>query len=202
MSGRAKRPPPPSRPRPRRWLWRWRRNPLRRRTDVIEAWVLLLAAVLMVLGGAAIGVTTALIVQRPLLDQSEHRHPTQATLVKDVPKRPTELGEPGSNRVRATVRWSDADGRQHTARTPVEEGHEAGDRVTIWTDERGEVTAVPLTPEQAATRAAVVGAMAATGFCCTVLVGRRHLQRRLDQQRAEQWERAWAEVGPRWSGRV
>ncbi|MFE6780130.1 hypothetical protein [Streptomyces sp. NPDC057702] len=186
----------------RRPLWRWRHSPLRRRTDVIEAWVLLLAALAMIVGGAAIGVTTALLVQRPLLDQHENRHETRAELVKDVPKRPTELGEPGANRVRATVRWTDPTGTTHHGRTRVDEGREAGETVTVWTDARGKLTTAPLSPEQAATRAAVVGAMAATGWCCLTLTARRQIQRHLERERDAQWERAWAEVGPRWSGRV
>ncbi|MEU3962026.1 hypothetical protein AB0F42_19750 [Streptomyces buecherae] len=183
-------------------LWRWRRNPLRRRTDVIEAWSLLLAAVIMVVGGVALGVTTALLAWEPLMEQHENRHQTQAVLVRDVPQRPTELGEPGANRVRATVRWTDTSGTTHTGQTRVDEGREAGERVTVWTDERGELTTAPLSPGQAATRAGVVGAIAATGFCCLTLSARRQVQRRLDRERAAQWERAWAEVGPRWSGRV
>lgn len=186
----------------RRRLWRWRRNPLRRRADVIEAWTLLLTVVVMAVGGAALGVTTALLVEQPLMAQHENRHQTRAELVEDVPKRPKELGEPGIDRVRAAVRWTDPSGTARTGQTRVDEGRKAGDEVTIWTDGRGELTTAPLSPEQAATRAAVLGAMTATGFCCLSLVGYRQVQRRLDRDRVAQWERAWAEVGPRWSGRV
>ncbi|MBB5939679.1 type IV pilus modification PilV family protein [Streptomyces zagrosensis] len=186
----------------RRWLWRWRRNPLRRRTDVIEAWTVLLTAVIMVVGGAALGATTAVTVQEPLMEQHEHRHQTQAELVKDVPARPTELGDPGVNRVHATVRWTTPDGATHTGKARVEEGRKAGARVTVWTDARGELTSTPLSPEQATTRAAVLGAMAATGFGCVTLIARHLVQRRLERDRNEQWECAWAEIGPKWSGRV
>ncbi|MBW8820836.1 MAG: hypothetical protein JF598_22125, partial [Streptomyces sp.] len=35
--------------------WRWRRNPLRRRSDVIEAWTVLAVAALMLLGAPLVG---------------------------------------------------------------------------------------------------------------------------------------------------
>lgn len=37
---------------PKVWLWRWRRNPLRRRSDALEAWIMLTAWAFTVLGGA------------------------------------------------------------------------------------------------------------------------------------------------------
>ena len=40
-------------------LWRLRRNPLRRGSDLVEAWVLLVACVLAVVGGALVGATAA-----------------------------------------------------------------------------------------------------------------------------------------------
>ena len=36
---------------PKVWLWRWRRNPLRRRADVVEGWVVLGVGLLAVLAG-------------------------------------------------------------------------------------------------------------------------------------------------------
>lgn len=35
----------------RRSLWRWRRNPLRRREDVLEAWILLIVWLVVALAG-------------------------------------------------------------------------------------------------------------------------------------------------------
>ncbi|MYS43445.1 hypothetical protein GTY23_19820, partial [Streptomyces sp. SID5998] len=46
-----------------RW-WRWRRNPLRRTSDVVEAWILLVAWTLAVLGGLVAGLLTAGAVQQ------------------------------------------------------------------------------------------------------------------------------------------
>ncbi|MPY40171.1 hypothetical protein FNH04_09685 [Streptomyces phyllanthi] len=39
--------------------WRWRSNPLRRRDDVIEAWIVVAVWTVMVLGGALVGAVTA-----------------------------------------------------------------------------------------------------------------------------------------------
>ncbi|MGW3728091.1 Rv1733c family protein, partial [Streptomyces sp. NPDC000851] len=39
--------------------WRWRRNPLRRRSDVVEAWTALAVAVLLLLGAPLAGAVAA-----------------------------------------------------------------------------------------------------------------------------------------------
>ena len=39
-------------------LWRWRRNPLRRATDLAEAWTCLLALLLILVAGPVIGSAT------------------------------------------------------------------------------------------------------------------------------------------------
>ncbi|WP_420709208.1 hypothetical protein [Streptomyces sp. AS58] len=40
-------------------LWRWRSNPLRRREDVVEAWVVLTVRVIVAVAGAVAGLVTA-----------------------------------------------------------------------------------------------------------------------------------------------
>ncbi|MEW2257347.1 hypothetical protein AB0924_19370, partial [Streptomyces sp. NPDC047869] len=54
-------------------LWRWRRNPLRRATDLTEAWVALVALVLIAVAapvtGTLIGVTAQDSLQRSAREQ-------------------------------------------------------------------------------------------------------------------------------------
>lgn len=45
--------------RTRMWGRRLRRNPLRRRSDVVEAWTVLAVAVLLLLGAPLLGAATA-----------------------------------------------------------------------------------------------------------------------------------------------
>lgn len=51
---------------PKVWLWRWRRNPLRRRADAVEAWVVLGVWALTVLAGVLAGWATAGAVEQGL----------------------------------------------------------------------------------------------------------------------------------------
>ncbi|MYV52296.1 hypothetical protein GT042_07205, partial [Streptomyces sp. SID3212] len=81
------------RPRPGLW-WRWRRNPLRRRSDAVEAWMLpavwALALTVAVVAGllAAQGVRSAADGHRAL------RHHTPAVLLADTPVAPASAGRP------------------------------------------------------------------------------------------------------------
>ncbi|MES4908784.1 MULTISPECIES: hypothetical protein [unclassified Streptomyces] len=184
-----------------RLCWRWRRNPLKRRSDVVEAWVALVAGLVMVVGGTAAGVATSAAVEAPLLAQRAERHPVPARLLEDAP-----VGAPGADggradRVPATVRWKAPDGTVHTGTAQVREGGAAGTSTVVWIDGRGRLVHAPLTPQEAESRAALTGVTAATGVCLVTLAGRRVVRWRLDRSRAAQWERAWAEVEPRWSSR-
>src|SRR5262245_57041990 len=46
------------------WLWRWRRNPLRRRSDALEAWIVLAVWSVTVIGGVLAGLAAAHSVER------------------------------------------------------------------------------------------------------------------------------------------
>ncbi|MGW3730597.1 hypothetical protein ACWDPP_36965, partial [Streptomyces sp. NPDC000851] len=70
---------------PKVWLWRWRRNPLKRRADTVEAWVLLGAGMLTVLGGVLAGLTVARSVEQELARERAEWRPVTASLTKDVP---------------------------------------------------------------------------------------------------------------------
>ncbi|MFE7122030.1 hypothetical protein ACFU99_42015, partial [Streptomyces sp. NPDC057654] len=52
-------------------LWRWRRNPIRRRVDAVEAWIVLAVWTLAALGGAAVGWTSAQAMEATLARQRE-----------------------------------------------------------------------------------------------------------------------------------
>lgn len=184
-----------------RLLWRWRRNPLKRRSDVVEAWVALVAGLVMAVGGTAAGVATSAAVEQPLLAERAERHPVSARLLENAPAVPQAADGGKAGRVPATVRWKAPDGSVHTGVARVREGQSAGTATVVWTDTHGRLVAEPLTQREAETRAALTGATAATGVCLATLAGQRTVRWRLDRRRAAEWERAWAEVEPRWSSR-
>ncbi|MCX5554638.1 hypothetical protein [Streptomyces sp. NBC_00038] len=156
-------------------LWRWRRNPLRRRSDAAEAWVVLATGLAIAIGAPMAGAATAWTVQDSLDSQRQDRHSTTA------------------------VRWTGPDGTTRTGDAEVKTGLRAGDRATVWTDDQGARTGEPAGPAEVEARGGLSGAVAAGGVCAVLLTGGWVVRRRLDVHRAGEWEREWAEVGPQWA---
>lgn len=174
--------------------WRWRRNPLRRRSDAVEAWLVLVTAVVMAVGTPLAGTLSAVAVGSGLLHQRQERHRTSAVLTGNAAK-----PEPGMYaRTWATVQWTASDGSLRTARAPIGVGSRAGARTVIWTDGQGRLVGEPPGPGQALAESALAGALAAGGVALLLLGGRLIVRRQLDRRRAAQWERAWARTGPQW----
>ncbi|MEU1129076.1 hypothetical protein ABZ383_04310, partial [Streptomyces sp. NPDC005900] len=75
-------------------LWRWRHNPLRRRTDLAEAWLALAALVLIVVAAPLVGTLAAGVSRGALLgsvrEQRETRHAVVAAVLRRVPAPPLD----------------------------------------------------------------------------------------------------------------
>jgi hypothetical protein len=180
------------------WLWRWRRNELRRRSDVIEAWIVLSAWVLAVIGGAMIASVAAQAVVTAVDAQYADRHAVRAVLTADAPtSRPMAEGV-RSDLVRAPVRWTAQDGRTRTGAAQVTAGAEAGAQVRLWADRNDELAPAPLTAGEAVLQACLAGGLAALGTGGVVLLGSRAVRAQLDRIRMRQWEREWEQIGPAW----
>ncbi|WP_328859852.1 Rv1733c family protein [Streptomyces sp. NBC_00306] len=188
-------------------VWRWRRNPLRRATDLAEAWVALIAALLLVTAAPVAGWIAGSLADASLRQsartQLENRHQVTATVLRDAPPARASAYDPESaarDKGRAVVaRWTAADGTKHTGRiSTVLPDPRPGDALTIWTDERGQPAGRPLDAETAqvhAVLAGVVGAFACAGVIESV---RRLITWRLLRRRYDRLDRAWAVVGPDW----
>ncbi|MFE0350837.1 Rv1733c family protein [Streptomyces griseoluteus] len=182
-------------------LWRWRSNPLKRREDVVEAWIVLLAWVVAVVGGATAGALTAQATAGLLAEQRAHRHAVHAVLLTDA--RPSATG-PWSGRVlvETPVRWRSPDGAARTDRALVNSGLRAGARVVVWQDDWGKlVSAKPANSTESGLEAGFFGlgaalAAGAAGYGAGAL-GRLWLDRR----RMARWDREWGVVEPRWARR-
>ncbi|ARQ67910.1 Rv1733c family protein [Streptomyces marincola] len=180
-------------------LWRWRRNPLRRRTDVAEAWLSLAAGLVLVAGAPAAGVGTALAVGDALLAGQGAAQPQRAEVIGRAAV-PVVAGAAG--RAHAEVRWTGRDGVVRVAHARVDAGAEPGSRVTVWTDDRGRLTGAPATRSEAWLGAGLAGAGVAACVGVAAVGARNAARGRLDARRAAAWERAWAEAAPRWGRRV
>ncbi|MGD1216991.1 hypothetical protein AB9Q10_01005 [Streptomyces krungchingensis] len=203
MPRRTPSPPPPQEL-PRVVPWRRRRNPLRRRSDQVRAWIglsLLLAApaaapAAMFLGGDAAYRHYARTAQH----QAQTRHQTTAVLLEDVPRHP----EPGSAEAKearypAKVRFTDPEGRTRTATTDVQPALSKGSTVRIWADTDGKITDPPLSPGQIRGRAMSSGIVAALGVHATAAAAYGIATRILHRRNLAAWDTAWAETAPRWA---
>ncbi|MEU9660650.1 Rv1733c family protein [Streptomyces chartreusis] len=188
---------------PQVWLWRWRRNPLRRRADAVEAWVLLAAWVVTVLAGVLAGLATARTVEQGMARERVEWRPAVALLTEQAPgaadSRPATSS---SEQVWARVRWSARDGSAHTGQARVQPGSGVGTPVTVWTDLQGRLVTRPATPSEARTRATLVGGIAGVCAACVPFVAGRALRSRLESRRIDQWGYEWARFGPLWGGRT
>jgi len=177
---------------PRVWLWRWRRNPLRRRVDAVEGWAVLATWALIALTGVLVGLVAAHSVEQGLARERAEWRPVTALVVEDAP------GTVGSEKVWAKVRWTAADGTQHTGQARVDSGSTAGSPATVWTDPQGRLVSKPATESEARLRAALVGALAGASGATVPYVGWRLLRGRLQRRRMEEWDEAWERFDPMW----
>lgn len=189
-----------------RWMRLARRlgcdgNPLRRRSDRIEARLLPAAiAIFLALSPLVVGVTGMWI----RADNAAARHaqlswhPVTAVLVQAAPG--PEVSDNGANTwiVWTPARWT-VDGRQRVGDVPAVSGSRAGSTETVWLNRAGKVQMPPLTAGQVGNLILTVASIALV-VLAMLLVGLAILIRRaLERRRLAAWETAWLAVGPRWS---
>jgi hypothetical protein len=184
---------------PKVWLWRWRRNPLRRRADRVEAWVVLGVWLLTVFVGVLAGTTVSRSVEDGLARERDEWRPLVARLAERAPGTASENAHVSrAEQVWATARWTSADGSEHSGQLRVPAGSAAGAPVTVWTDPEGRQVTRPVTEPQARVRAFLIGGVA--GLCAAVVpvVAGRALRSRLERRRIDQWDAEWSRLGPMW----
>ncbi|MFJ2742413.1 hypothetical protein ACIO3O_22430 [Streptomyces sp. NPDC087440] len=188
-------------------MWRWRHNPLCRRTDRAEAWVALLALVLIAFlapaAGLVAGLRTNSALQHEVVQQHRERHGTTGTVLRPVREvrrsGDAEAGAGYAGPVTVLARWTAYDGSKHTGRaSTVRRSAEPGDTFPLWTDDRGRIVNRPVDASTATAQAVLMGfgafaVLAGLAHCVRLLVVRRLMHRRY-----ERLDRAWAKVGPEW----
>lgn len=182
----------------RQWCWRWRKNPLRRRDDLVEAWIVLVVWTVIVLGGAVAGVMTARAASDSFDRVRNDRHPIPAVLVDSTGAGASSGDGSGYEQVRAAVRWTAPDGSPRSGSALVEAGHKAGSHVVIWMNDKGQLAAPPPSTGAAATEAGLLGAGAAVALGGVALAVGGLARWRLDQRRYDRWGREWERLGPQW----
>ncbi|MFC4464164.1 hypothetical protein ACFPH6_06215, partial [Streptomyces xiangluensis] len=144
-------------------LWRWRSNPLRRRDDTVEAWIVLAVWAGIALGGTLAGLVAGHAVAESFAQQRVGRHSVPAVLLENTPAVFVTEAGPSRQQVRAKVRWTAADGSTHTGKAKVDTGHKTGSKVRVWIDSQGQLTSEPATAAQATVFAGYAATAAALG---------------------------------------
>jgi hypothetical protein len=175
------------------------RNPLRRRFDRIESAIVLgsvLVALLMVPAAAAIGTAVRVASER---GADERRATLTAVQARVTAGTETVVPDaPGQVASRVKVTWTDPAGWPREGQTFAPIGTRDGSEITIWLDRSG---AISKPPRAAGDSAAIGGAVGlGTAMVSWLLIaglGRLALVP-LNRRRLRAWDRAWAEVAPRW----
>jgi len=179
-------------------------NPLRRRSDVLEAWlvpaafVVFLALSPLVAGLAAMGVRA---------DNAAAQHvqqswrPVSAVLLRAAPG--PEFSDNGGNTwtVWAPARWT-AGGQSHTGNIPVPADSRAGSTQTVWLDRAGHVRAPAMTASELSGAIGTGILLAVAALAVAIAIAARLAKWVLERRRMASWESAWLSVGPRWSHQV
>ncbi len=187
-------------------MWRWRRNPLRRRSDVVEAWAGLATVVMAGVGapiaGYAAGQTVDSTLRQAVAAQRAERHQVTATVLRIARPRapviaPDNTSGGGTSRT-ATVSWQAKDGSRRQAQVSIVGRHALGSTLTVWADRRDRLVQPPLDPSTITTNAVAAGLGAASTLTGLLLLARRVLAWRILRQRMAAWERDWNRVSQDW----
>ncbi|MER5542259.1 Rv1733c family protein [Streptomyces sp. NPDC001118] len=183
--------------------WRWQRNPLRRRSDVVEAWTVLIVAVLLFVVTPLVGVAAGLHAhdhaRTVAAAQRAERHQVRALVIGDRPERVSAVQSDREHPYRARVRWTEPGKGTRTAWARVPAGTRAGDTVTVWFDTRGRGVGPPPDRATVLQHAVTVGVSAAGAAAAVVLLGHAVERRIALRHRLAEWEREWERTGPRWT---
>ncbi|MFI6275228.1 hypothetical protein [Streptomyces sp. NPDC050988] len=190
-----------------RGLWRWRHNPLRRTTDLAEAWLALGALLLILVAAPLVGVLIGGLaqdaLQKSVREQRLDRHPVTAIVVKKADRTPldpdpeTASGRDSHTRVIADWKAPDGTVRRDTVMADLN-SPQRGDHFTVWTDLHGRIVGRPLDTATATTHAALAGF--GTAVACAGLVegSRRLVVWRMVRRRYDRLDQAWSQAGPDW----
>ncbi len=179
-------------------------NPLRRRTDRIEAAIRLVTMVLLLvavpIAAVAVGQQADHLELRQAQAQQAAEHQVTAVLLQRASA--TGLPDPYTS-VQMTyvlARWQPPGRPPRSGQVLATAGAPAGSTVTVWIDASGAVTSPP--PDHRAIAGDVCIAVVVTCLVTGLLVlGFSTLARRsLDRRRLRAWDAEWRATGPLWSG--
>ena len=172
----------------RGWFTRlFGRNPLVRISDRIEALTLILGIALVLVSAPIAGaVGTAVYSSRAAVyeQQVRSRHTVAATALADS----TSTVRPYAVSFDLRARWQDH-GVQHDDVLGWDRPAKAGDRLSIWVNDKGDYAGPPTRPERAVSDAIIAGAALWLSVITVVAAAIGLARFRLDRRRHAQWDR-------------
>jgi hypothetical protein len=169
------------------WVRAFGRNPLVRRSDRIEAIVLVVAVMLTVVALPIAGAFGTFVHdQRTRLyaDEAQTSHQVTATATEDGAVVPQLRGVAFT----AEATWNDA-GRNHTGEVTWPGLAKAGDQQSIWVDSQGEFVGQPSSPSRADSDAVVAAIAVWLGVAEASAASVYLVRRWLDRRRDAEWDR-------------
>jgi hypothetical protein len=176
-------------------------NPLRRRLDVIDGWLVpTVIAAFLTLGPLLAGGVGLWVHADNAAAQRTQRswHEVRAVVLAPVPG-PAMAGNGGNTwPVWAPARWT-AGGRTQTGSVPVPAGSSRDAVVPVWLDRAGQVQVPPLTAGAARGRVVVAALFALASLAVLLTILAAVARWLIDRRRLAGWEAAWRAVGPQWT---
>lgn len=176
-------------------------GPLKRTSDRLHALSRLgvFAAVLAAIPVAVVvGLAVASLMRATAAAQAAARTQHIATLLADAPA----AASSDDGEVPATAGWTGPSGRFLTGTVLAPGGAAAGTRVTVWLDDRGQVTEPPLTDGDVTAEGATAGLLTAIALPTLAALVHLCVVHQLDRARLRRWTAEWASVEPLWAGRT
>jgi hypothetical protein len=179
------------------------RNPLRRGTDRVEAWIRIALVLAFLIGapvafwGAARWAGSVAPTAAHAQQAGEHRVPV--TLLQGVPSAADSFTVVSLGWVKA--RWAGPGGSVRTGYVEAPTGSRAGSTVRVWLDQSGMPTEPPWPPGQARSWSLMIAVLAPVVLALLLLAVMGIFGHILQRHRLASWQRAWSAIGPQWTRR-
>jgi len=180
------------------------RNPLRRRTDRIEAAIRLAAVILLLvavpIATIAVGRQVDHLALRQAHAQQAADHQVTAVLLQQA--QATGVPDPYTS-IQLTyvlARWQPPGQAPRSGQVLAAAGAHAGSTVKVWVDASGAVTSPPPDHRMIAGDVCIASIVACLVACLLVLGSNALARRVLDHRRLRAWDAEWRAGGPLWSG--
>jgi hypothetical protein len=183
-----------------------RHNALRRRVDVVEAWILVAFLVALAVGCPLLGVYTGSRTYatgvREARTAAQGLQQVDAVLLEDTTNyTPAANFSTTTDQIAVKARWTGPDAIVHEARvTPTERGR-AGTVVPVWIDAGGNAVDPPASAEQVIERSVGIGTSVVLGLATLLAALWLFARHAMHRRRMDYWHRGWAAIEPQWSGR-